>query len=227
MDLTFIKKIPFFQGLEDHEYQLLSPLLIEKEVKKGQHIFHEGDVGTESYLIKQGRVKIYRLTNGKESILALLHKGDFFGEMAMLDPHNSRSASAVALEKTNLLQLREKDMTSLLHKKPELAIKLLSLTMEKLRRANEKIQSITFLDVRTRIHRLILQLVQDYGIQTSEGVFIDYKITHQQMADLIGAVRETVSKILAEWQQEGWIIMKNRKMIIKDFSQFEQLIQED
>ena len=227
MDLNFVKKIPFFQGLEDHEYQLLSSLLMEKEVKKGQHIFHEGDVGTEFYLIKQGRVKIYRLTNGKESILALLHKGDYFGEMAMLDPHNSRSATAVALEKTILLQLGKKDVISLLQNKPELTIKLLSLTMEKLRKANEKIQSLTFLDVRTRIHKLILKLVQDYGIQTSEGLLIDYKMTHQQMADLIGSVRETVSKILAEWQQQGWILMKNRKIMIKDLSHFEQLIQEE
>jgi len=227
MDAQFMLNVPFFAGLNEKEYELLGSLFIEKNIKKGGHIFLEGDVGTEFYLIKQGRVKIYRITNGKESILSLLNNGDYFGEMAMLDPNNSRSAAAVALENTTLFILKENEWKSLLMRNPQLLIKLLSLTMEKLRRANDKIQHLTFFDVRTRVYKLIVQLAKDYGIHTEDGLLINYKLTHQQMADLIGAVRETVSKIMAELQQEEWITLQNKKILIKDMANFEEGIIED
>lgn len=222
--LFLIEHIPFFRGLTPAELEPVGPLFQERRYKKGTPIFFEDDEGNEFYIIISGTVKIYRMDGNKEFILAVFREGDFFGEMALLQPEKFRSATAQALEPTIVYVLQRKVFYQLLESNAKLTLRILEVTMDRLRIANEKIEDLTFLDVRSRILRNILRLARDYGVQTPQGILVDFKLTHQQIADMVGAVRETVTKVLLELQDDHLIDIDKKRIVIKDITRFEAKI---
>lgn len=217
MEIQFLlENVPFFQGLSSTDIEPLETLFQEKKIPRGSIIFFEGDIGEEFYIILSGAVKIFRFDRQKEVILSILRTGDYFGEMALFHEHRIRSATAETLEPTALYMLDRKTLYSALESNNKLTLKLLQITMERLRKADEKIEDLTFLDVRSRIIKNILNLSLEFGLQTENGVLIDFKLTHQQLADMIGSVRETVTKVLLDLQVNGLIEINQRKIIVKD-----------
>lgn len=217
--------VPFFLDLNPSEIEPLLPLFHEKKYKKGSTIFFEGDVGEELFIIQSGTVKIFRFDGLKEFILAIFREGDYFGEMALLEKESRyRSATAEALEATTLYVLNRSSFYHFLESNNKLTLKLLQITTERLRKANEKIEDLTFLDVRSRILKNIVRLSKDYGVETKEGILVDFKITHQQLADMVGAVRETVTKVLLELQDEQLIHIDKKKILIINSTLLEQKI---
>jgi CRP/FNR family cyclic AMP-dependent transcriptional regulator len=211
-----LQQVPIFQVLTEEELLELAPLFTEKKHNKGTILFLEGDPGEEFYLIKSGVVKIYRIDDTKEIILSLFRDGDFFGEMSLINESLTRSATVETLEASILYSMKRSVFIQFMEKSPKLIIKLLEATMERLRKANEQIYDLTFLDVRSRILKIMMRLSLEYGKDTKEGILIDVKLTHQQLANLVGTARESVTKVLLELQMEQMIEIRQKRIILKN-----------
>jgi CRP/FNR family transcriptional regulator, cyclic AMP receptor protein len=216
--VQMLQQVPIFQVLTNEELLELAPLFTEKKQKKGTILFLEGDPGEEFYLIKSGVVKIYRIDDSKEIILSLFRDGDFFGEMSLIHESLTRSATVETLEATTLYSMKRSVFIQFMEKSPKLIIKLLEATMERLRNANEQIYDLTFLDVRSRILKVMMRLSVEYGKDTEEGILIDMKLTHQQLANLVGTVRESVTKVLLQLQMEQIIEIRQKRIILKNLN---------
>lgn len=199
----------------------------ERSFKKHANIFLEGDEGNELYIIRSGSVNIYHFDGTKKIILAVLQAGEYFGEMALIRPGLVRSASAEASEPATLIVLRQNDYKALLQQDTSLALFLLEYTMERLRKANQQIFDLTALNARHRVIKRLIMLAKEQGKETKEGTLIPVKLTHQQMGEMVGAVRETVTKVLLELQDGGLIEVRNKQFLICDIARLEQkLVQE-
>ena len=215
--IDLLKNVPLFQDLSKEELESICPLLQEIRWKRGNVIFLEGDTGDELFIIKKGIVKIYRYNDKKEIILAIFGPGDFFGEMAIIQPSLNRSAAAETLENCLIYSLKRAVFYDFMMKHPHICIKLLEVTAQRLRRANDQIYNLTFLDVRTRILRSIIYLANQHGVNRNGGVWIDIRITHQQLADMAGTSRESATKVLQTLSEEGLIVVKKKRIFLNDY----------
>lgn len=217
-----LKNVPLFENFNEEELVSIAPLFQQRSYKKGSFLFFEGDEGNEFYLIESGFVKIAKLEDDKEITLALFRDGDFFGEMALVQKGFTRSASAETLELSKIYKLSRNDFHEFMLSSPKLCLNLLEISMDRLRKANEQIHDLTFLDVRSRILKNIHRLSEDYGKPVQGGLMIDLKLTHQQLANIVGTVRETVTKVLQELQDEQVILIENKRIIIKNLAKLKQ-----
>jgi CRP/FNR family cyclic AMP-dependent transcriptional regulator len=220
--LALLKNVPLFEDFGDEELKAVSPLFSERKYKKGAVLFFEGDIGNDLYLIKSGFVKVYQLEDSKEITLSLFRDGDFFGEMALIKKGITRSATAETLDISTFYTLSRRDFYQFMEQSPKLCLKLLEVAMERLRKANEQIHDLTFLDVRSRIIKNIHRLSEDYGKPVPGGLMIDLKLTHQELANLVGTVRESVTKVLQELQDQRIISIEKKRIIITDFAKLKQ-----
>ncbi|MDD9271087.1 Crp/Fnr family transcriptional regulator [Paenibacillus sp. GCM10023248] len=214
--ISLLHNVPLFQQLTEEDLQGIAPLFTEKRVKKGSILFLEGDEGGEFFLIKSGVVKIYRLDESKEIILALFRDGDFFGEMSLIGNSQTRSATAETLDPCTLYVLKRSVFSQYLEKSPKLLLKLLETTMDRLRQANEQIYDLTFLGVRSRIIKTIIRLSEQHGIPTQDGLLINVKLTHQQIANMVGTVRESVTKVLQELLDDEYIQIEKKLITLRN-----------
>lgn len=196
-------QISMFESLQGEELEHLSTLLRSRRYAKGEVIFHQGDIGTALYIVRKGEVAI-RLSSddGKEVILALLDRGDFFGELALLD-EEPRSTDAVAREETDLLSLQREDFRRFLEERPTVALRLLSTLSRLVRRVTQLVHDTTFLDARTRLVRVLLELAQHQGQPAAEGVTLTPRLTQTELANLCGLTRESTNKWLRFYVREG------------------------
>ncbi|GIP33349.1 Crp/Fnr family transcriptional regulator [Paenibacillus sp. J2TS4] len=220
---VFLRDFPFFQDLEEEDLEKIAPLFIKRTYDKGVNVFLEEGEGDELYIIQSGVVKIYKVDDSREIILAIFRDGDFFGEMAVLQNEQTRSASAKTMEKTTVYVLKRRDFVALMNKSPQISIKILKTALDRLRKANEFITDLTILDARTRIARVLLRLTEKHGVRQKSGIIIDLKLTHQQIADMTGTVRETVTKIMLELQNQQMIRVDKKKISICDVAKLERL----
>jgi len=217
--------IPFFRDIDEALLTQLVPYMREESYKKGSIIFHEGDEGNQIFFIRSGMVSIYTSNKAKRITLAYLTKGEYFGEMALMQPGLTRSATAETLTAVKAYSLHRADFQQLVEKDRNVPFLLLYYTMERLRKANMQIFDLTFLNVQHRIIRRLLDLGKEVGTQREDGSFlIPMKITHQQLADTVGAARETVSKIIIELQDKGLIDLNNKRLALLKPDKLNQLL---
>lgn len=214
--LDLLRNVPLFADLDEEELLTIDPLCKERKYKKSTILFFEEDIGIDMYIMKSGLVKIYQLADTKEINLALFREGDFFGEMAIIQDGFTRSATAETLEPTVVYTINRTEFHRFLLASPKLCFRLLEFTAQRLRNANKQIHDLTFLDVRSRIMKNIHRLSEDYGKPVPGGLLIDLKLTHQQLANMVGTVRESVTKVLQELQDQGAISIANKRIIIHD-----------
>ena len=198
-----LAQVPIFAHLQSEELEPLSALLRPHRYAKGEVIFHQGDVGTALFIIRKGEIAI-RLSSedGKEVTLQLLDRGDFFGELALLDGE-PRSTDAVAREESDLLILQREDFHRFLDSRPHVAKDLLPVLSRLVRRVTQLVHDSTFLDARTRLVRVLLELAEHQGKPTGEGVVITPKLTQSELANLCGLTRESANKWLRFYVREG------------------------
>ena len=151
--------------------------------------------------------------DGREVILSMLGEGDFFGEMSILDGH-PRSANVTTMEETELLMVRRADFLHLVQNKPQIAIKLLAVLATRLRKTDRKIEGLALSDVTGRVTQTVLQLANDHGSPTEEGVLIKKRPTHQDLANMSGTTRESVSRILKKLETQGYIANRGRDLLV-------------
>jgi CRP/FNR family transcriptional regulator, cyclic AMP receptor protein len=198
-----LARIPLFENLPREELDQLSALLRSRRYARGEVIFHQGDVGTSLHIVRKGQVAI-RLSSseGKEVTLTLLDRGDFFGELSLLDGE-TRSTDAVAREESDVLSLQREDFQRFLDTRPQVALGLLTTLSRLVRRVTQLVHDATFLDARTRLVRVLLGLAEQQGRSGAEGVVISQKLTQSELANLCGLTRESTNKWLRFFVREG------------------------
>lgn len=218
----FLQRVPLFEGLEQPHLQALAEKMAERSYQKGEVLFFEGEPGDSLYIVNAGTVKVYRVAeDGREKTLALLGAGEFFGEMALLD-EGPRSAIAEALESTTLYLLHRSDFLKTLTENPSIALQIIRVLSRRIRQTNAQVTDIVFRDVRGRVASTLADLCTRHGASTAAGVRIDLKLTHQELANLVGTARETVSRILAELQDAHCLTVDGRHLVLKDMKKLEE-----
>lgn len=212
----FLKRIKLFSGLKDEELNDLDKITKMEEVKRRQPIYLPGDPARTVYLLKAGRVKISRVTeDGKEFTLAILEPGEVFGELEVLEG-SPRDTVAEALDDISICVLQRKDFEEVLQKNPDLTIRLTKLIGFRLKKIESRIEDLVFRDVPTRLAHLLLNLSKELGEQKEDGVRLNVKMTHQELANLIGSTRETVSATLNDFKRQGLIQQDHHAITIRD-----------
>jgi CRP-like cAMP-binding protein len=190
----------------------------ERSYAKGNVILFEDDPGDSLFIVREGRVKVVLVgEDGREVILGMLGVGAHFGELSLIDSR-PRSAHVIAVEDSELIVLRREDFRRRVEESPAVAWALMQELSKRLRRADEQIGSLVLLDVDGRIARLLLDAVGESG-----SPVIERRLTHQTIAQMIGASRETVSRAMREFQDRGLITVERRQISIADRSALEAL----
>ncbi len=206
-----LKRVPLFADLSEADLARFGEVTREREYPKNSVILFEDDPGDALYIVSTGQVKVVLIgEDGREVILSVLGDGDFFGEMSLIDDE-PRSAHVIAMRDSHLLVLRRDDFQSQLEQHPKVALELLRVLVQRLRRADEKIGGLVLLDVNGRVAQLLLDLAEESG-----GPKITRKLTHQTIAQMIGSSRETVSRAMRELVDRGLIDVSRREITIKD-----------
>lgn len=194
------------------------------ETEKFQPIFLPGDKANNIYIIKTGKVKISKLfEDGKQVTLSILNSGDIMGEIALLG-EEEQNTIAEALENTYLCMIEKKDFENLLMMKPELNLKITKLIGWRLKNVENRIENLIFRDVTSRIIHTLLELAKSYKKETSDGIEINLRLTHEELGQLVAVNRQTVTTKLNEIKQKGLIELKRSRIVLKDLKKLEQLL---
>jgi len=204
-ETSYFKQVSFFADLPEEEIQALASVAKRRTFRSGEVIFHRDDPGQVLYMIKDGKVKICIISpDGQEVSLAVLGKGEYFGEFALLDGL-PRSADAVALERVECHTLQRSDFHNAILKHPKIAILVLEALSKRLRNTDQMVEDLIFLDVYGRVAKKLLELAEAHGIKADDGVRIDVRLTQQELASMVGASRESVNKVLGYFTDKNFI----------------------
>lgn len=207
-----LRAIPLFSGVGDADLESLSSLVIERRFLKHKTIVEEGAPGDYMYIICDGRVKVTKLSgDGREKILELLDGGDFFGEMSLLDDA-PRSASVAALSDVRVLALARNDFLELMNRSTQLAFAVVQELTRRLRQIDEQASSLSFQRVKDRTKGLLVRMAKSEAGDPKRR--LTQALTHQQIADMIGTSRETVTRAIKGLKQRGWLEQKGKQYIV-------------
>jgi CRP-like cAMP-binding protein len=222
MDIQDLQMIPLFSELNDSQLQDIANFAVKQLYKKDNMVLIEEEVGSTMFVIISGRVKISRISDeGREVILSILVDGDFFGEMAILDGQ-TRSANAVTLEDTELLIIRRENFLEMLHKYPQVAINLLKELAHRLRRSDSQIKSLSLQNALGKVASTLLRIADDSGIIKHGQVEISQLPPQQDLANMAGTSRETISRVIKSLNMLGYVKKEGSKLKILDYERFRQ-----
>ncbi|MDI2127900.1 Crp/Fnr family transcriptional regulator [Yinghuangia seranimata] len=211
-----LQRAPLFAALEDEDAAELRASMAEVSLERGDSLFHEGDPGDRLYVVIEGKIKLHRSSNdGRENMLAVLGPSEMFGELSLFDP-GPRTATATALTDVRLLGLGHQDLQPWLNGRPKVALSLLRAIARRLRRTNESLGDLVFSDVPGRVAKALLDLSRRFGVPAEEGIHVAHDLTQEELAQLVGASRETVNKALADFASRGWLRLEARAVVLLD-----------
>lgn len=210
----YLKQVDIFANLSDDDIRELMSVVKRRTFRSGEVIFHRDDPGQVLYVIKEGKVKISIVSpDGQEISLVVFGKGEFFGELALLDGE-SRSADAIAMEKVECYTLQRSDFHSTIVKNPMIAIHMLEVLSQRVRKTDKKVEELIFLDVYGRVAKRLLDLAEEHGLQVENGTLIDVRLTQQELASMVGASRESVNKVLGYFMDKQFISTDKHRITI-------------
>ncbi|NKE70247.1 Crp/Fnr family transcriptional regulator [Nitrospiraceae bacterium HYJII51-Mn-bac16s-1-B09] len=212
--IWYLQRIRLFKEMTPEEMEELDRKVQMVSVRRKTALFFPGDPGQHVYALKEGRVKIGRISKtGRVVTLAILEPGEIFGETELFDD-TSRSTLAEALEDSKLCVIPKDHFLSILRKKPEVFFLLTKMICSRAKQIESRVEDLAFLDVPSRLLRLLTQLSRDYGKNLPRGIRLELKITHLELANLIGSIRETVSATLGEFRNQGLIDFDGRRIVL-------------
>lgn len=218
--INLLQSVNLFYDLNEKELGYIADKMVSRKYENGNYIFLEDSEGEQCFFVGEGSVKVTRLSkDGREVILAMLNAGDFFGEMSLLDGE-SRSANVIALEDTEVLTLNRKDFLVVLHDYPQIAIQLLKEMAGRLRKSDRHIASLSLSDAEKRIALCIIRYADEQGIIKNGKVNIPKMPIQQDIANMAGTSRETVSRALNILERESVIERNGRVLLILDYKKF-------
>jgi CRP/FNR family cyclic AMP-dependent transcriptional regulator len=211
-----LREAPLFSGLDDDAAEALSASMVESHILRGDVLFHEGDDGDRLYVVTEGKVKLGRTSaDGRENLLAILGPGQMFGELSLFDP-GPRSATVTAITDCTMQSLSHEELAHWLDGRPEVARALLVQLAVRLRKANDVVADLVFSDVPGRVAKALLDLSVRFGRPADDGVHVHHDLTQEELAQLVGASRETVNKALADFASRGWLRLEARSVVLMD-----------
>jgi CRP/FNR family transcriptional regulator len=211
-----LRRVPIFSQLKDEDLEKIMSITIEKKYNKGSIIFMEGDKGEAFYFIKSGKIKIYRSSkDGKELILNIYGKNNVFAEVTIFNDV-SYPATAEVIEDAVVGMILNSDLEKLIKVNSELGLNLIKVLNKRLYNAQLKLKQIALNDTYSRTAQAIIRLAEEHGKNKSEGVELKLELSRQELANMIGTARETVSRILSQFKKEGAIEISRKRIVIKD-----------
>jgi CRP/FNR family cyclic AMP-dependent transcriptional regulator len=211
-----LARVPLFAALDDESAAHLGATLTRRTLARGHVVFSEGDAGDRLFVVLDGKVKISRAAaDGRENLLAVLGTAEMFGELSLFDP-GPRTASVTTITESTLASLDHDDLRPLLIERPAVAVQLLKALAQRLRRTNEAMADLVFTDVPGRVAKALLDLSAKFGVVEGNGTRVRHDLTQEELAQLVGASRETVNKALSEFAHRGWLRIDGRSVLILD-----------
>lgn len=217
-----LMQAPLFAALDSDAAAALRATMVEVRLNRGEILFAEGEPGDRLYVILDGKIKIGQTSSdGRESLQAVLGPGEMFGELSLFDP-GFRQSTATALTEARLIGLGNQDLKPWLTGRPEVASALLQALARRLRRTNEAMADLVFSDVPGRVAKALLDLAEKFGEAGPDGVIVHHDMTQEELAQLVGASRETVNKALADFTHRGWIHLESRAVVLLERERLEK-----
>ena len=218
--IELLQTVSIFWDLKSEELGYIAEKMVARHYDNGNYIFLEDSDGEQCFFVLEGSVKVTRLSkDGREVILAMLNEGDFFGEMSLLDGE-SRSANVIALEKTEVLTLDRRDFLDVVNDYPQIAVMLLKELAGRLRKSDRQIASLSLSDAEKRIALCIIRFADEQGVIQNGKVSIPKTPIQQDIANMAGTSRETVSRALSILEKEDLIARNGRELMILDYKKF-------
>ena len=217
-----VRRAPLFTALDDAQAASLRASMDSVKIAKGGILFKEGDEGEHVYVIVDGKLKLGTSSgDGRENLLSILGPGEMFGELSLFDP-GPRTSTATAVTDAKLLSLSHEKLIPWLKGNPEVSLQLLARLAQRLRRTNEAVGDLVFSDVPGRVAKALIDLGSRFGKKIDEGLYVHHDLTQEELAQLVGASRETVNKALADFAGRGWLRLDGRAVLITDLDRLEK-----
>jgi CRP/FNR family transcriptional regulator, cyclic AMP receptor protein len=209
-----LRRSPVFALLGDDEIDTVLAHARVGRYAEGDQILAKGDPGNSMMAVLKGRVVITAPSpDGRQMVLSVMHEGDVFGEIGMLDG-KERTADASAMTDCELLIVPRGSLLALLERRPELYFRLLIVLCERLRRTNEQVEDLAFLDLEARIAKVLVRLAEENGDAAKPPVAV--KISQRTLGELVGGSRESVNKHLQDWKRSGIIALGKGSIVVND-----------
>ena len=211
-----VRNCSLFQHLSESQWAALEQRARVRSFAKGTAIYLPSDVANAAYLLAEGRIRICCTTpEGKQSILALVEAGELFGELALVESA-PREERAETVSKSTVVMLPGDQLRQLMAECPGLALGVTKLMGLRRKRVERRLRSLLFRSNRERLTQLLIDLAEQYGVATTAGIELAIKLSHQDLASIIGATRETVTTVLGELQHEGLLRIERQKLTLLD-----------
>jgi CRP-like cAMP-binding protein len=216
-DEEVIRRAPLFTALDDAAAATLRESMTQVKVSKGHTLFKEGDAGDRLFVVVEGKLKLGTSSgDGRENLLSILGPGDMFGELSLFDP-GPRTATATAVTDSRVLALANDQVIGWVTAHPQVSLQLLKRLARRLRRTNEVLADLVFADVPGRVAKAIMELGERFGTKKDDGLHVNHELTQEELAQLVGASRETVNKALADFAGRGWVRLEPRAVVVLDY----------
>ena len=205
-----------FQGVATEASEALAASLTYSDHARGDTVFAEGELGDTLYIVLSGKVKVGRkAADGRENMLSVMGPSDMFGELSIFDP-GPRTSSATTITEVRAVAMNRDALKAWIKDRPEIADQLLRVLARRLRRTNNMLADLIFTDVPGRVAKSLLQLARQFGSQESGLLRVTHDLTQEEIAQLVGASRETVNKALADFAHRGWLRLEGKSVLISD-----------
>jgi CRP/FNR family cyclic AMP-dependent transcriptional regulator len=223
-EMALLKQIPLFADMPTTQLRPLAGAMKRHTYRRGQTILYQGDVGDSLFVVVSGRVRIYTISQeGHELSVWICDEGDFFGEMALLTGE-PRSASAEAMQFTEVLVLERQVFRDYLLSNPEAALHIIEALSDRLRSTTESAEGLVSLSVTQRIARKLLELVARYGVPQEQGVLIDLNLSQEAIATLVGTTRESANRALRGLRDQGIVEIDRSCIRVIDPERLEDIL---
>ena len=218
-----LTNVPLFQGLGLEELDALIPVTRTVSLTKREELFHKGDEGAQVYVVIRGKLKVLTTSDsGDDVVFSILGPGEVFGEIALLGG-TPRTATVTAIDPCELLIIDRRDFLSFLRGHPDVAINLLEVLAQRMKRVSELVEDTLFLNLPLRLAKKLLSLAHAYGEPHAEGLRLDLKLSQEEWGDLVGTTRESVNKQLRAWTEDGLITVDRGYIVIHNRRELEKL----
>lgn len=212
--MWYLKQTDLFSDLNEHELQMLAQMVLERPLADGETMHLVGEPEDATFVIKSGKVKLSRVgEDGRKLTVDILEAGGLFGELA---PGEGGPDDVVveALENSYVCTLTRDSFESVLRMRPDLALRVVHMVDQRRRKAEMRLRDVLFYDVPTRLARILLELAEQHGTMTRDGVRLNLRLTHEELANLTGSARETISATLAGFRRRGLVQYRGREPML-------------
>jgi CRP-like cAMP-binding protein len=211
-----LRRAGIFQGVDPESVEALAGEFEVVDAPRGTVLFREGEPGESLFIVLSGKVKLGRRSpDGRENLVAIMGPSDQFGELSLFDP-GPRTATATVVTDARVAKLPKAALQKWVQDRPQIAMQLLRVVARRLRRTNTMLADLIFVDVPGRVAKQLLQLASRFGSVDGGQLRVTHDLTQEELAQLVGASRETVNKALADFAGRGWLRLEGKSVVILD-----------